>query len=116
MFRTFTLPLPSTAFTSIWSLMITAGFINNIGEMLVSSVKNDAIIPDRVMELDVRASDTTTGDVTYRDQQADPGVEQQLTNMSKRSNRNTICLRDYLFKSSVNNLDTEALVVEIESA
>ena len=115
MFRTFTLPVPTTL-TSIWSLMQTAGFINNIGEMLVASVKNSAIIPDRVMELDVRPSDTTTGNITYRDQQADPGVEQQLTNMSKRSNRNTICLKDYLFASSVNNLDTEAVVVEIESA
>jgi len=115
MFRTFSLPV-TTTLTSVWSLMQTAGFINNIGEMLVSSVKNNAIIPDRVMELDIRPLDTTTGNITYRDQQADPGVEQQLSNMSKRSNRNTICLRDYLFASDVSNASTEGIVVEIECA
>lgn len=115
MFRTFTLPL-TTTLTSVWSLMQTAGYINNIGEMLVSGVKNNAIIPDRVMEFDARPSDASTGNITYRDQQADPGTEQLLTNMSKRSNRNTICLKDYLFASSVDNLETEGIVVEIESA
>ena len=114
MFRTFTLPATQTL-TPIWNLMVTAGYINNIGEELASGVKNDAIIPDRVCMLDVRPSDITTGNITYRDQQAAGGVAQQLTNMSKRSSRNSICLKDYLFKSSVNNLDTEAIVVEIES-
>lgn len=111
MFRTFTLPL-TASYASIWDLMITGGFINNIGEMLVSGTKNTAIIPDRVAELDVRVADANSGTVTYRDQQADPGVEQQLTNMSKRSNRNSICLRDYKFADSTAD---DAIVVEIES-
>lgn len=111
MFRTFTLPLTS-AYASIWSLLVTAGFIDSLGNELVASVKNDAIIPDRVSQLDVRPADANTGNVTYKDQQASPGTAQQLTNMSKRSNRNTILLKDYLFA------DTQAgdkLVVEIES-
>jgi hypothetical protein len=112
MFRTFTLPLTSS-YASIWDLMITAGFCDSLGNMLVSSVKNSAIIPDRVMELDVRPADANSGNVTYRDRQADPGTEQQLTNMSKRSNRNSICLRDYQFADSTAE---DALVVEIESA
>jgi hypothetical protein len=111
MFRTFTVALSST-YTSIWDLLIAGGFINNIGEMLVSSVKNNAIISDRVNMLDVRPADANTGDVYYRDQQADPGTEQVLGNMSKRSNRNSICLRDYKFMDATGG---DALVVEIES-
>lgn len=112
MFRTFTLPLTSS-YTSIWDLMISAGFIDSQGYMLVSAARNDAIVPDRVMELDVRPADSNSGTVTYRDSFADPGTEQQLTNMSKRSNRNTICLRDYQFADTTGG---DALVVEIESA
>lgn len=111
MFRTFTLPLSST-YNSIWSLLITAGFIDSLGNMLISTAENFAIVPDRVMELDVRPADANSGNVTYRDSQADPGTEQQLTNMSKRSNRNSICLKDYLFADSTAE---DALVVEIES-
>lgn len=112
MFRTFVVPLTST-YTSIWSLLVTAGFCDPLGNMLVSAVKNDAIIPDRVSQLDVRPSDASSAlTVTYRDQQADPGTEQQIFNMSKRSDRNTICLRDYLFAESTS---VAQLVVEIES-
>ena len=111
MFRTFTLNL-SNAYVSIWDMMIADGFINNIGEMLVSSAKNDAIIPDRVNMLDVRPADANTGDTLYRDQQVDPGTEQILSNMSKRSNRNSICLKDYKFLDATGG---DKLVVEIES-
>ncbi len=111
MFRTFTLAL-SNAYVSIWDMMIADGFINNIGEMLVSGVKNSAIITDRVNSLDVRPADANTGTVLYRDAQADPGTEQELSNMSKRSNRNSICLRDYKFLDSTGG---DKLVVEIES-
>jgi hypothetical protein len=111
MFRIFTLPM-TASYQSIWQLMVTAGFIDSLGNMLVSGVKNDAIIPDRVMELDVRPADANTVNTTYRDSQADPGVEQVLDNMSKRSNRNSICLKDYTFA----NASSQSLVVEIESA
>ena len=110
MFRTFTLAMTSS-YTSIWDMLIAGGFIDPRGYMLVSAAKNEAIVPDRVMELDVRPADANAVDTTYRDQYADPGVEQVLTNMSKRSNRNSICLRDYQFK----NASAESLVVEIES-
>ncbi len=113
MFRTFTLPL-TTTYTSVWQLMVTAGFIDSLGNMLVFSVMNFAIVSDRCAEFDVRPVDSATGTTTYRDQQADPGVEQSLSNMSKRSNRNSICLKDYLFKSSVDDTDTEGIVVEME--
>jgi len=111
MFRTFTLPLTAD-YQSIWQLLINAGFCDSLGNELVSSVKNDAIIPDRVSELDVRAADANTGVITYEDQQASPGTNQTLSNMSKRSGRNSICLKDYLFADSTAE---DALVVEIES-
>lgn len=114
MFRVFNLPV-STTLTNLWDLLQTAGFIDSLGNELVVGVKNDAIVPDRVAELDVRPSDTTTGNITYRDQQKSPGTAPQLTNMSKRSSRNSICLKDYMFASSVDNLDTEGIIVEIES-
>lgn len=114
MFRVFNLPV-TTTMTNLWSLMQTAGFIDSLGNELVIGVKNDAIVPDRVMEFDVRPSDTTTGNITYRDQQTDPGTEPQLTNMSKRSNRNSICLKNYMFASDVDNAETEGIIVEIES-
>ncbi len=111
MFRTFTLPL-TASYQSIWTMMVTAGFIDSLGNMLVTAVKNGAIIPDRVMELDVRPADANTGNVTYQDQQSSPGTNQQLTNLSKRSNRNSICLKGYLFADSTGG---DALVVEVES-
>lgn len=101
----------TASYQSIWTMMITAGFIDSLGNMLVTAVKNGAIIPDRVMELDVRPADANAADTTYRDQQASPGTNQVLTNMSKRSNRNSICLKDYQFA----NASSESLVVEIES-
>lgn len=111
MFRTFTLAL-SNAYVSIWDMMIADGFIDSLGNMLVSGSKNSVIIPDRVAELDVRPGDANAGTTLYRDSQADPGTEQELTNMSKRSNRNSICLRDYKFLDST---ASDKLVVEIES-
>lgn len=114
MFRTFTLPLTSS-YTSIWSLLQTSGFCDALGNELVSSVKNNAIIPDRVCMIDVRPADANTGNVTYEDQQSSPGTAQQLTNMSKRSGRNSICLKDYLFADSGAPGNSDALVVEIES-
>lgn len=114
MFRTFTVPLTAT-YQSIWTLLIGAGFCDSQGNMLVNSAKNDAIIPDRVAQLDVRPADANAGNVTYRDQQADPGTEQQLTNMSKRSNRNSICLKDYLFADAVEAEALDNLIIEIES-
>lgn len=114
MFRTFTLQVPVTTFTNLWTMLQTDGFIDSLGNELVSGVKNGAILPDRVAEFDVRPCDAATGTIKYRDQQADPGTEQALTNMSKRSNRNSICLKDYLFNASV-DANTEQLVLEIEA-
>ena len=109
MFRTFTLPL-TALYADIFSLLVTNSFCDSRGNDL--NVAN-AIIPDRVMQLDVRPADANSGNVTYRDNYASPGTAQQLTNMSKRSNRNTIDLRQYQFADATGG---DAIVVEIESA
>ena len=114
MFRTFTLGPLAVTYQSIWDLLIANGFCDSLGNMLVNSAKNDAIIPDRVMELDLRPADASLAlTITYEDQQASPGTAQQLLNISKRSNRNSICLKDYKFAEST---AAAFLVVEIESA
>lgn len=109
MFKTFTLPLTSS-YQSIWTLLQGSSFIDSRGNDLNHT---DAIIVDRVQQLDVRPADASLAlTVTYRDQFEDPGTEQQLLNMTKRSNRNSICLRDYLFAESTG---AAFIVVEIES-
>ena len=116
MYRTFTLTgltSAGTGYQSILTLLQTNNFINNIGEMLVSAVNYQAIIPDRVMQLDVRPADANTVDITYRDQQASPGTAQVLTGFEKRSTRNSISLHDYQFACATPA--AQALVVEIET-
>lgn len=110
MYRTFVLPMTSS-YQSIWTLLVNAGYCDAQGNMLVSSAKNDAIIPDRVYALDVTPADVHAANTTYRDSQADPGTEQILTSISMRSSRNTICLKDYQFANGSN----ESLMVRIEA-
>jgi len=107
-FRTFSLPL-TAVYTSIWSLMVSAGFCDSRGYDLNNPGQ---IIPDRVRMLDVRPGDANAGNVTYRDQFASPGTNQQLTNMSKHDGLNSVCLKDYLFADSTGG---DLLIVEIES-
>ena len=113
MFRAFVLPTTATP-TSIWNLIVNNGYCYSLGNMLVASVKNNAIIPDRVSELDVRPGDSVTGTVIYEDNSGSGSVNPALTNMTKRSTINSICLKDYLF-SNLTVASTETLVVEIEA-
>ena len=108
MYRTFTLAVPTT-YTSIWTTLQTGGFIDSRGNDLHNA---DAIVPDRVSQLDCRPADAGAVAITYRDQQADPGVEQVLQGFTKSSGRNSICLKDYLFAAIAG---AQSMVVEIES-
>jgi len=91
--------------------MVTAGLCDSLGNELVAGVNNQAIIPDRVTEFDARPGDANAGDVYYTDRQTG-GSGVILTNMSKRSTNNTICLKDYFFKDSTGG---DTVVVEIEA-
>jgi hypothetical protein len=109
MYRQFILPT-TTSFQTLWDAMVLAGYCDSLGNMLVSSVKNDAIIPDRVQQLTLTPAAANAGDVTITDQTNTTGYI--LSNMTNRSDRNTICLREYKFKGSDTN---QNLIVEIES-
>lgn len=113
MFREFVVPTTATP-TSIWNLLVNNGYCDSLGNMLVSGVKNNAIIPDRVMQLDVRPGDAVTGTVLYQDNSGSASVSSALSNMTKRSTRNSICLKDYLV-SNLTVAGTEVVIVEIES-
>ena len=113
MFREFVLPTTATA-TSLFSLLVNNGYCDSLGNMLVASAKNGAIIPDRVAELDLRPGDDVTGTVFYQDNSGSASVASVLSNMSKRSNRNSICLKDYLIYN-LTVAGTEVVILEIES-
>lgn len=109
MYRTFDLTL-TASYKSVWDSIVASGFCDSTGTVLSGGNRTNQIIVDRVSEFDLRPGDTNTGDVTIADRQQSTGFI--LTNLSKRSNRNTICLKDYFAKGS----DTsQVLVVEIES-
>lgn len=111
MFREFILPLTSVP-TSIFNLLVNNGYCDSLGNMLVSSVKNSAIIPERVSELTVFASDGNTGQITLTDNSGSGSAAQNLSNMSWNSNRNSICLRDYLLADSTGG---DSVTVQMES-
>jgi hypothetical protein len=91
--------------------MVAAGLCNSLGNELVASVANQAIIPDRVAQFDARPGDTNTGDIYYTDRTTG-GTGVILGNMSKRSTNNTICLKDYFFSDATGG---DKVIIEIES-
>lgn len=105
MYRTFDLTLTSS-YATIWDSLIAAGTIDNIGQITGTT----EIVTDRVCQLDLTPGAANTGDVTVADHTGGTGFV--LTNLSKRSSRNSICLKDYKVKGSDN---AQVLVVEIES-
>jgi hypothetical protein len=76
--------------------------------------KTGKILPDRVAELDVRPADANTGDVLYVDDVVSSGGV-ILNNISKRSNRNSICLRNYLFFDSPDITPADRIILEVEA-
>ena len=114
MFRFFNVPVTTNP-TSLWELLVDNLYIDFLGNNLVAGQKNGQIVPDRVAELDVRPGDANIGDVVYNNSTASGATAVVLQNMSKRSNRNSICLKDYLFSSSNADNPADRLTIEIES-
>lgn len=109
MFATFNLTL-TTSYQSIWNAIIASGYMDTTGTVLNAGNRTNQILADRGNMLDLRPGDANTGTVTLTDKQLGAGAA--LTNMSKRSSRNSICYKDYYVKGSDN---TQVLVVEVES-
>lgn len=113
MFRQFIVPTTATP-TSIFQLLVNNGYCDSLGNMLVASVANGAIIPERVCMLDIRPGDNVAGTLLIKDNSGSASTTTALTNLSKRSSRNSICIRDYLL-SNATVAETETAIIEIES-
>lgn len=103
MYREFNVPL-TTSFQDLYTLM----------KAVTGAIPTDGILPDRCKELELNPQADNTGDVTIADSQDNAhNAGYVLTNKSVRSNRNTICLRDYVAKGSDG---AQHLVIEVEYA
>jgi len=103
MHATYTITLPAdTDFHSIWDSLIAGGFINRLGEILITAVKNNAIQTDRVCELQIKSQATGTDTITVSDWKLTGGFTMLATAdpFISRSSRNSICLKDYYVKGS----------------
>lgn len=109
MYRQFQLTA-TTSFTTLFDALVTQGYCDSRGNMIVSAALNSAIIPDRVQEMELTPGEANTGTITISDEFNTTGFA--LTNITKRSNRNSICLRSYRFKGTDTN---QVLNLEIES-
>lgn len=82
--------------------------------MLLSSVKNFTILPDRVCQLDIRPGDGVTGTLNIQDNSGSASVATALTNLSKKTTRNSIDLKDYLLSNATVGA-AETAIIEIEA-
>jgi len=107
MHRTYPITLPAdTNYHSIWDSLITAGIIDNLGQVIVSNVSTTEIVTDRVCELQIQ-SQAAGGQTISISDRAQTGTPPTLASTAApfiaRSSRNSICLRDYFVKGSANS-------------
>lgn len=113
MFKTFNLTLPATpGAQTLLQLLVTGGFCDSLGNMLVSSVKNDAIVPLDVQQLTIAV---TGGSVIIQDNSGSSasgntyGTGQANT---WRSSVNSIRISDYSLLGAAGN---ETVTIDMES-
>ena len=110
MHRSFQITLPNTNANQLWTLL----------NLVTGAVPTDGILPDRVQELtinlDVTAAANAGATLNVGDANIANGVGYPLMAgdaLTRRSTRNTICLRDYYLKGSgselVVNVDLESM-------
>lgn len=96
MLRMFQLTCPTSNTSSIWDLIVAAGYCDVLGNVLVTGVKNQEIIVDRCINLDISTDTGNSGTVTIYDRAGRVfNAFAKNTNFNKTSNRNSICLKDY---------------------
>lgn len=98
--RTFNIAGLTTDYQELYALMLAT----------TDAIPTDGILPDRVNNLVVTPADGNTGDVLYSDRNSANNVGFTLSGFERNSARNSICLRDYLFKG-----DGQGIIVDIES-
>lgn len=113
MYRSFNLTLPAdTNAHNLWDLIVAAGFCDQLGNMLVSSVKNDAIVPNKVQQLTITVR---TGSIAISDNSGAAGGGVTYTagsSMTWRNNLNTIYLKDRVLTGAAGS---ETFTVDMES-
>lgn len=112
-----TLTAPNGTYSSIWSLMSTAGVVDPRGYRLVSGTLDGSIVPKVGNDLDIIASQDNSGTITISDDynavNTDAGtVLYAGYNLNKISPNNTISLMEYFVKGSA---ASQTFIVEFES-
>lgn len=112
-----TLTAPNGTYSSIWSLMTTAGVVDPRGFRLVSGTLDGSIVPIVGNQLDIQASQGNSGTITISDDynavSTDAGtVLYAGYGLSKNSNNNTISLGQYFVKGSA---ASQTFVIDFES-
>ena len=118
MHRTFTITLPAdTAFHSLWDSIVASGACDQQGNTLVSGVKDDGIITDRVCELQIQSQATGTDTISVSDRnnanEAGFTMLKTAAPFITRSSRNSICLKDYYIKGSAVSMPYTATIESI---
>lgn len=84
---------------------------HNLYDMLLAlpdAVPVDGILPDRVSELTIKV---TSGDINVVDRQSTTGLPlSEGEGNTSRSNRNTICLRDYHIAGAVGSEEFSVII------
>lgn len=107
--RSFSITLPAdTNYHNLYSLIVGTKYAVVHGGTaetgITGAIPVDGILPDRGCQLDIQADSTNTGTITIGDRNNANTGGPILTaggNLTKRSHRNVICLKDYLIKGSV---------------
>lgn len=122
MFRSFEIDLPAdTNVHNLYSLIVgTAkyglrhGGTNEIG--ITGAIPTDGILPDRVSSLEIQGDPDNTSTIQVLDRN-NANTGGKLLNSgdvyNRLSNRNTICLKDYLIKGGAASQELEVTIESI---
>jgi len=98
--RTFNVTIPSdTAYHQLYALIL----------LTTGSIPINGILPDRVQEFEMIPAPTNTLAVNVSDANYINNAGFVLTGMTKRSTRNTICLKDYYISGNA-----QGVIVDLE--
>lgn len=112
MLRNFQLTVTNSP-QNLWDLIVAAGYCDNLGNVLISAVKNGEILADRGFNLDISTNTANTNQLIIQDRFGGSfNSFAANTNFNKTSNRNTICYKDYFL---VTNTGTCIANVSMES-
>lgn len=112
MYRNIDLTLPAdTNAHNLWDLIVAAGYCDSLGNVLVTAVKNNEILPDRVSFL---TATVTAGSVSFQDRHASGGTTYTAGgSQTWKTSRNSISLKDRFFAGAAGS---ETFTIDLEAA